>query len=100
YHSNDLVVGIEANAEYVDSLNKTQVSRELGVVSIRVSPENTPAKSKSTPVWVIIVAVLGGILLLALAILALFKLGFFKRNRPPQDISSPQTDDTPPIVAS
>jgi uncharacterized membrane protein len=43
-------------------------------VSIRVSPENTPAKSKSTPVWVIIVAILGGVLLLALAILALFKV--------------------------
>ncbi len=43
-------------------------------VDIQVSPQNPPGKSKSTPVWVIIVAVLGGVLLLALAILALFKV--------------------------
>jgi hypothetical protein len=43
-------------------------------VDIQVAPQNPPGKDKSTPVWVIIVAVLGGILLLALAILALFKV--------------------------
>ncbi|XP_028391032.1 integrin alpha-PS2-like [Dendronephthya gigantea] len=99
YYSNDLVVEILASASYEDRLTiPARTVNELGEVEIQVSPENVPGKSKSTPVWIIIVAVLGGVLLLALAILALFKLGFFKRNRPPQDISSPQTDEVPVVA--
>ena len=99
HYAKDLLVKIEAKAEYDDSLSTDKDTRKtltFGSVDIQVSPQNPPGKSKTTPVWIIIVAVLGGILLLALAILALFKLGFFKRNRPPKDISSPQTDDGPP----
>lgn len=35
-----------------------------------------------TPLWIIILAVIGGLLLLALFTLAMWKCGFFKRTRP------------------
>ncbi|KAK2840461.1 hypothetical protein Q5P01_014201 [Channa striata] len=37
------------------------------------------------PAWVVALAVLAGLLLLALLIFIMYKLGFFKRVRPPQD---------------
>ncbi|XP_077140029.1 integrin alpha-V [Ranitomeya variabilis] len=37
------------------------------------------------PVWVIVLAVLSGLLLLALMVFIMYKLGFFKRVRPPQE---------------
>ncbi|XP_008327192.1 integrin alpha-V [Cynoglossus semilaevis] len=40
---------------------------------------------QSVPIWVVILAVLAGLLLLALLIFIMYKLGFFKRVRPPQD---------------
>ncbi|XP_056097834.1 integrin alpha-V [Rhinichthys klamathensis goyatoka] len=40
------------------------------------------------PGWVVALAVLAGLLLLALLIFVMYKLGFFKRVRPPQDDST------------
>ncbi|XP_039596497.1 integrin alpha-IIb [Polypterus senegalus] len=45
----------------------------------------TPDNAKEVPVWWIIVAVIGGLILLALLIYIFWKVGFFKRTRPPQD---------------
>ncbi|KAL0992722.1 hypothetical protein UPYG_G00097450 [Umbra pygmaea] len=45
----------------------------------------TPDGEKEVPVWWIIVAVVSGLFLLALFIFIFWKLGFFKRNRPPCD---------------
>uniref|UniRef100_A0A8B9R7B3 Integrin, alpha V n=1 Tax=Astyanax mexicanus TaxID=7994 RepID=A0A8B9R7B3_ASTMX len=55
----------------------------IGVASLNVVwvlDGTTPA-----PVWVVIVAVLSGLLLLALLIFIMHKLGFFNRVRPPQE---------------
>ncbi|XP_078460044.1 integrin alpha-8-like [Lampetra fluviatilis] len=41
--------------------------------------------NQPVPVWVIIVAVLAGLLLLSLLVFAMWKMGFFKRVRPPQE---------------
>ncbi|XP_046903287.1 integrin alpha-V [Hypomesus transpacificus] len=41
--------------------------------------------SQSVPGWVVALAVLSGLLLLALLIFIMYKLGFFKRVRPPQE---------------
>ncbi|XP_062030824.1 integrin alpha-IIb [Lepus europaeus] len=38
---------------------------------------------KPVPIWWVLVGALGGLLLLTLLVLAMWKVGFFKRNRPP-----------------
>ncbi|XP_057631468.1 integrin alpha-IIb [Chionomys nivalis] len=40
-------------------------------------------EERAIPLWWVLVGVLGGLLLLTLLILAMWKAGFFKRNRPP-----------------
>ncbi|KAM9597119.1 integrin alpha-IIb [Trichechus inunguis] len=40
-------------------------------------------EERDIPIWWILVGVLGGLLLLTLLVLAMWKVGFFKRNRPP-----------------
>ena len=40
-------------------------------------------EERAIPVWWVLVGVLGGLLLLTLLVLAMWKAGFFKRNRPP-----------------
>uniref|UniRef100_A0A674BI31 Integrin, alpha 5 (fibronectin receptor, alpha polypeptide) n=1 Tax=Salmo trutta TaxID=8032 RepID=A0A674BI31_SALTR len=43
---------------------------------------NKPDSQYSVPMWIIILAILAGLLLLALVIYVLYKLGFFKRSLP------------------
>ncbi|XP_056130834.1 integrin alpha-5 [Lampris incognitus] len=43
---------------------------------------NKPENQYSVPLWIIILAILAGLLLLALLIYVLYKLGFFKRSLP------------------
>ncbi|KAM3872562.1 integrin alpha-5 [Diretmus argenteus] len=43
---------------------------------------NNPDIDNSVPLWIIILAILAGLLLLALLIYVLYKLGFFKRSLP------------------
>uniref|UniRef100_A0A250YLW6 Integrin alpha-IIb n=1 Tax=Castor canadensis TaxID=51338 RepID=A0A250YLW6_CASCN len=40
-------------------------------------------EERAIPIWWVLVGVLGGLLLLTLLVLAMWKVGFFKRNRPP-----------------
>ncbi|GAB1296905.1 Integrin alpha-IIb [Apodemus speciosus] len=40
-------------------------------------------EERAIPVWWVLVGVLGGLLLLTLLVFAMWKAGFFKRNRPP-----------------
>ncbi|KAJ0005839.1 hypothetical protein NQD34_015733 [Periophthalmus magnuspinnatus] len=56
--------------------NSTTVS--VSVLWVADSPQPVPG-------WVVALAVLAGLLLLALLIFIMYKLGFFKRVRPPQD---------------
>ncbi|KAK3569132.1 hypothetical protein QTP86_024487 [Hemibagrus guttatus] len=65
------------NLEFELPVNSTSAS--LSVVWVN-SELTQPA-----PIWVVVVAVLAGLLLLALLIFIMYKLGFFKRVRPPQE---------------
>ncbi|XP_077392535.1 integrin alpha-V [Festucalex cinctus] len=56
--------------------NSTSVS--VSVLWVADAPQPVPA-------WVVALAVLAGLLLLALLIFIMYKLGFFKRVRPPQE---------------
>ncbi|XP_076858883.1 integrin alpha-6 isoform X2 [Brachyhypopomus gauderio] len=50
-------------------------------VRLTVFPEHTVAQYGGVPWWIILVAVLAGILMLALLVLLLWKCGFFKRAK-------------------
>nr|2K1A_A Chain A, Integrin alpha-IIb [Homo sapiens]2K9J_A Chain A, Integrin alpha-IIb light chain [Homo sapiens] len=39
-------------------------------------------EERAIPIWWVLVGVLGGLLLLTILVLAMWKVGFFKRNRP------------------
>ncbi|XP_042350253.1 integrin alpha-6 isoform X2 [Plectropomus leopardus] len=50
-------------------------------VIVSVSPEGAVAQHSGVPWWIILVAVLAGILILALLVYLLWKCGFFKRSK-------------------
>nr|DBA22220.1 TPA: hypothetical protein GDO54_013270 [Pyxicephalus adspersus] len=53
----------------------------------------TPDGQKEIPIWWIILGVLGGLLILTLLIFVLWKLGFFRRTRPPSDDQEDLTEN-------
>ncbi|XP_053295060.1 integrin alpha-6 isoform X1 [Pleuronectes platessa] len=57
-------------------------------VTLAVSPESAVAQYGGVPWWIILVAVLAGIKILALLVFLLWKCGFFKRSK--QDSSVPR----------
>ncbi|XP_047225545.1 integrin alpha-V [Girardinichthys multiradiatus] len=62
---------------------KTELPSNSTTVSMSVTWVTNP--SQPVPGWVVALAVLSGLLLLALLIFIMYKLGFFKRVRPPQE---------------
>ncbi|XP_016289190.1 integrin alpha-6 isoform X3 [Monodelphis domestica] len=68
-------INVTANAENIKVPNAgTQVR-------VTVFPSKTVAQYSGVPWWIILVAILAGILMLALLIFLLWKCGFFKRSR-------------------
>ncbi|XP_053326649.1 integrin alpha-V [Spea bombifrons] len=65
------------NVQMVDIANNTVVTTNILWVN--------QTASLPVPVWVIILAVISGLLLLALMVFIMYKVGFFKRVRPPQE---------------
>ncbi|XP_062258054.1 integrin alpha-6 isoform X1 [Platichthys flesus] len=57
-------------------------------VTLAVSPESAVAQYGGVPWWIILVAVLAGVMILALLVFLLWKCGFFKRSK--QDSSVPR----------
>uniref|UniRef100_A0A673KRF7 Uncharacterized protein n=1 Tax=Sinocyclocheilus rhinocerous TaxID=307959 RepID=A0A673KRF7_9TELE len=67
-----------------------QISSSLSRISVLQASLKVIWNSENpqpVPGWVVALAVLAGLLLLALLIFVMYKLGFFKRVRPPQDDS-------------
>lgn len=65
------------NMSLPDIHNSTEVTTNILWVN--------QTSSAPVPVWVIVLAVLSGLLLLALMVFIMYKFGFFKRVRPPQE---------------
>ncbi|CAN7996424.1 unnamed protein product [Ixodes hexagonus] len=63
-------------------LPATDIKHTVHFVSTEVIVEDLGSRSRGPPWWVILLAVCGGLLLLGLLALLLWKLGFFKRKRP------------------
>uniref|UniRef100_A0AAQ4Q7Y7 Integrin subunit alpha 6 n=1 Tax=Gasterosteus aculeatus aculeatus TaxID=481459 RepID=A0AAQ4Q7Y7_GASAC len=57
-------------------------------VTVSVSPEGAVAQHTGVPWWIILVAVLAGILILALLVFLLWKCGFFKRSKRDDSVPS------------
>ncbi|CAB1328499.1 unnamed protein product [Coregonus sp. 'balchen'] len=83
-----------ASLNYLDIIVKASISLDAPAknmvlrnaetqVRVTVFPEKTVAQFGGVPWWIILVAVLAGILMLALLVFLLWKCGFFKRA--PQD---------------
>ncbi|XP_063315385.1 integrin alpha-IIb-like [Pelobates fuscus] len=53
----------------------------------------SPDGQKEVPLWWVIVGVLAGLLILALFVFVMWKLGFFRRMRPPTDDQDELTND-------
>ncbi|XP_054826559.1 integrin alpha-6 isoform X1 [Eublepharis macularius] len=77
---------------YVDILLKAKINiaapadniklvNEATQVRVTVFPEKTVALYKGVPWWIILVAILAGLLMLAFLVFLLWKCGFFKRDK-------------------
>uniref|UniRef100_A0A1B0F9S5 Uncharacterized protein n=1 Tax=Glossina morsitans morsitans TaxID=37546 RepID=A0A1B0F9S5_GLOMM len=87
-----------ADAVRIISTAKVQIPMEFRVeqahateqllVETRAYPELLdPQRDTTTPLWIIILAIIGGLLLLALFTYAMWRCGFFKRRRPDPTLS-------------
>ncbi|XDV31478.1 hypothetical protein PO909_034142 [Leuciscus waleckii] len=81
-----------ASYNYLDIIVKASISLDVSAnnivlknaetqVRLTVFPETTATPFGGVPWWIILVAVLAGILMLALLVLLLWKCGFFKRSK-------------------
>ncbi|KAG8554748.1 hypothetical protein GDO81_003880 [Engystomops pustulosus] len=65
------------NMNLPDISNSTEVTTNILWVN--------QSSGAPVPIWVIVLAVLSGLLLLALMVFIMYKFGFFKRDRPPME---------------
>ncbi|ESO84557.1 hypothetical protein LOTGIDRAFT_168627 [Lottia gigantea] len=72
----ELVIDPELNVEQTDLTNDITYAETIAIPDVKV------AEPESIDWWIILIAVLAGVLLLVILILILYKLGFFKRKKP------------------
>lgn len=80
---NSFTLALYTNAVATYESPNQEVTSESGVWTT-LSPRDWDPPAESTPVWAYVVAVLVGLLILAVVVGVLFKIGFFKRKRPGQ----------------
>ncbi|XP_078287571.1 integrin alpha-7-like [Rhinoraja longicauda] len=77
----DIHLIIRADISVKSSIRNLKVEKAAAQVTLRIHPEKASAVYGQTPWLIILIAVLAGILVLALLVFLLWKCGFFKRSR-------------------
>ncbi|XP_006878895.1 PREDICTED: integrin alpha-6-like isoform X2 [Elephantulus edwardii] len=78
---NYLDILVRASIDVTAATDNIKLPNAGTQVRVTVFPSKTVAQYSGVPWWVILVAILAGILLLALLVFLLWKCGFFKRNK-------------------
>ncbi|XP_072836166.2 integrin alpha-6 isoform X1 [Pogona vitticeps] len=78
---NYLDIPLKATISIDDAADNIKLSNEAPNVRVTVFPAKTVALYKGVPWWIILVAILAGLLMLALLVFLLWKCGFFQRSR-------------------
>ncbi|XP_075685574.1 integrin alpha-6 isoform X1 [Rhinoderma darwinii] len=72
---------VEASLSIDTTTDNIKLANKVHPVRVTVFPEKIQVQYTGVPWWIVLVSILGGILLLALLVFILWKLGFFKRSR-------------------
>ncbi|MEE6489625.1 hypothetical protein FKM82_015631 [Ascaphus truei] len=81
---NYLDIIVKASISVDTTAQNIKMANEGYRVRVTVFPEKTVAQYTGVPWWIILVAILAGILMLALLVFLLWKCGFFKRSKKDQ----------------
>ncbi|XP_070587862.1 integrin alpha-6 isoform X1 [Erythrolamprus reginae] len=80
YKMDYLVIPVEARIG-ISAADNVKLANEATNIRVTVFPAKTIALYKGVPWWIILVAILAGLLMLALLVFLLWKCGFFKRDK-------------------
>jgi len=86
FPSNEVVIRTYARVDIPDKTIENDLENDEILLEIRALPEVPPASSIS--IWIYIIAIIVGILFFLLIVFVLYKLGFFKRNRPMENTAT------------
>ncbi|KGL72406.1 Integrin alpha-6, partial [Tinamus guttatus] len=78
---NYLDILVRASISVPAAAKNVKLTNEVAQVRVTVFPAKTVALYTGVPWWIILVAILAGILMLALLVFLLWKCGFFQRSR-------------------
>ncbi|XP_062434250.1 integrin alpha-6 isoform X2 [Rhea pennata] len=78
---NYLDILVRASISVPAAAKNVKLTNEVAQVRVTVFPAKMVALYTGVPWWIILVAILAGILMLALLVFLLWKCGFFKRNK-------------------
>ncbi|XP_038278337.1 integrin alpha-6 isoform X2 [Dermochelys coriacea] len=78
---NYLDILVRATISVPAAAESIKLTNEVAQVRVTVFPAKTVALYSGVPWWIILVAILAGILMLALLVFLLWKCGFFKRSK-------------------